>query len=214
MSTIKEVEVQIEQKFSEALKELGVLPNTYSCRVRIRGESRKKRQSAAFEKSWSPDRDSIQITFEPNLEQPRASSLSMPGPATASSAAPAPKSGSVADPVSDLIKALNRAEAQPGFNFVALKWFRDTALPSEGFTWASADSIRDVLREAIDNRLILTSKVPNPKSPQFPVTAIRLNRLMPAVKAVLGIRDEGFRDFQPVPIRGEDLSSTVLRERR
>lgn len=238
MRTIKEVEAQVEKKLSEVLKELHVLPNSYSCRARIRGESRKKRQSAGFDKSWSPDRDSIEITFEPNLEQahpssqpmasapispeisegpPKASQVSSQPTTNASPAAPsnpAPKSGSVTDPVSDLVKALARAESQPGFDFVSLKWFRDAALPSESLAWASADSIREVLRDAIDKRLILTSKVPNPKSPQFPVTAIRLNRLMPKVKAVLGIRDEGLPDFQPVLIRGEDLSATVLHERR
>lgn len=214
MRTIKEVEAQMEEKVSEALKELDVLPNGYSCRVRIRGESRKKKQSASFEKSWSPDKDSIQITFEANLEQLEASSPPIASAPAAAPVNPAPKSDSATDPVSDLIKGLDRAESRPGYNFVSLKWFRDAALPSAGFAWASADSIRAVLGEAIDQRLILTSKVPNPRSPQFPVTAIRLNRLMPKVQAILGTRDEGLRDFQPVPIRGEDLSATVLRERR
>lgn len=214
MSTNKEVEAQVENKVSEVLRELHVLPNSYSCRARIRGGSRKKRQSAAFEKSWSPDRDSIEITFGPNLEQAHASSHPTANARPAADSNPGPKSGSVTDLVSDLIKALDRAESQPGFDFVSLKWFRNAALPSEGLAWASADSIREVLRDAIDKRLILTSKVPNPKSPQFPVTAIRLNRLMPEVKAILGTRDEGLPDFQPVPIRGESLSATVLRERR
>ncbi len=127
---------------------------------------------------------------------------------------PEPKSGSVSDPVSDLIKALDRAESQPGYSFVALKWFRDKALPSEGFGWANTDSIMGVLSDCIGKRLILTSKVLNPRSPQFPTTAIRLNRLMPEVKAILGTEDEAMPDFQPVPIRGENLSATVLRERR
>jgi hypothetical protein len=144
----------------------------------------------------------------------QASSQPIASAAATPPANPAPASDSATDPVSDLIKALDRAESQPGYNFVSLKWFRDAALPSAGFAWTSADSIRDVLREAIDQRLILTSKVPNPRSPQFPVTAIRLNRLMPKVQAILGTRGEGLPDFQPVPIRGEDLSATVLRERR
>ncbi|MGO8791561.1 MAG: hypothetical protein ACLQVL_29800 [Terriglobia bacterium] len=214
MRTIKDVEAQMEEKVSEALKQLDVLPNGYSCRVRIRGESRKKKQSASFEKSWSPDKDSIQITFEANSEQLQASSQPIVSGSAAAPVNPAPKSDSATDPVSDLIRALDRAESRPGYNFVSLKWFRDVAVPSGGFAGARADSIRDVLGEAIDQRLILTSKVPNPRSPQFPVTAIRLNRLMPKVQAVLGTRDEDLRDFQPVPIRGEDLSATVLRERR
>jgi hypothetical protein len=214
MRTIKEVEAQMEEKVSEALKELDVLPNGYSCRIRIRGESRKKKQSASFEKSWSPDKDSIQITFEAKSEQLQASSQPIGGVPAAAPVNPAPKSVSATSPVSDLIKALDRAESRPGYSFVSLKWFRDVALPPAGFAWASADSIKDVLGEAIEQRLILTSKVPNPRSPQFPVTAIRLNRLMPKVQDILGTRDEGLRDFQPVPIRGEDLSMTVLNERR
>lgn len=214
MRTIKEVEAQVEEKVSDALRELDVLPEGYCCRVRIRGKAKSKRQSASFENSWSPDRDSIQITFEAKSDQPQVTS--QPAVRAASTSLPDPKlkSGSVNDSVSDLIRALDRAESQPGYNFVALKWFRDTALPSEGFAWASPDSVRDVLRDSIGKRLILTSKVPNPRSPQFPVTAIRLNRLMPEVKAILGIQDDGMSDFQPAPIRGESLSATVLRERR
>lgn len=99
---------------------------------------------------------------------------------------------------------------------MSLKWFRDTALVSEGYPWASSDAMRqNVLRIAIENRLVLTSKVANPKAPQFPVTAIRLNRLMPEVKKILGDENEGGGfDFHPVEIRGESLSATILRERR
>jgi hypothetical protein len=239
--TIKEAEVQVEDKISEALKqltELNVLPDGYRCRARIYGQSRKKRQSASFETSWSPDTDSIEITFEPKpqLSQVASQPVAGAGVATPSNSGPksggvagllsefgslseeppnsTPKSGSATDPLSDLIKALDRAESQPGYTFVALKWFRDAALPAEGFAWLSADAVRNLLREAIEKKIILTSKVPNPRSPQFPVTAIRLNRLMPEVKATLGSRDERPSDFQPVPIRGENLSATVLRERR
>lgn len=212
MRTIGQVEAQLKAKVSEILEELGIPTSGLQPEVRIHGESRKKRQNASFETSWSPDRDSIQITFEVRSDQSQATS--QPTERPGSTPVPKPKSGSVSDPVSDLIKALDRTESQPGYKFVALKWFRDTALPAEGFAWANADSIRDVLRDCIDKRLILTSKVPNPKSPQFPVTAIRLNRLMPEVKAILGTQDEGTPDFQPVPIRGESLSATVLRERR
>src|SRR5208283_2279485 len=132
MRTIKEVEAQVEERVSEALKVLDVLPNGYSCRVRICGESRKKRQSASFEKSWSPNTDSIQITFEVNSGQLQASSQPIASPVAAAPASPVSKSGSVTDPISDLIKALDHAESQPGYSFVSLKWFRDTALPSEG----------------------------------------------------------------------------------
>jgi hypothetical protein len=216
MRTIKDVEVQVEEKFGEALKELDLLPEGYQCSARLHGKSRDKKRTASFEKSWSPDTDSIHIRFERTPDQ--ASTTSQPG-ARGTATAPsndAAKSGATAtDPLSDLIQALDRAESRPGYNFVALKWFRDAALPAEGFSWASVDSVRqNVLREAIDKRLILTSRVPNPRSPQFPVTAIRVNRLMPEVRAILGTRDEGLPEFQPVAIRGENLSVTILRDRR
>jgi hypothetical protein len=215
MRTIKDVEVQVEEKLGEALKQLYLLPEGYQCSARLHGKSRDKKRTASFEKSWSPDTDSIHIRFERTPEQ--ASRASQPGARGTATAPPnsAGKSGAVTDPLSDLIQALDRAESRPGFAFVALKWFRDAALPAEGFSWASADSVRqDALRDAIEKRLILTSRVPNPRSPQFPVTAIRLNRLMPVVRAILGTRDEGLPDFQPVPIRGENLSVTILRDRR
>jgi hypothetical protein len=213
LRTIRDVEVQVEEKVRGPLRELGILPEGHQCSVRLHGETRDKRRTASFENNWSPDTDSIHITFERTSEQPQAGRQPLAlGSATALPSRAVPPSD---DPLSDLIRALDRTESRPGYDFVALKWFRDTALPSEGFSWATTDSARqNILRDAIDRRLILTSKVPNPKSPQFPVTAIRLNRLMPEVSAILGRPHDGVPDFQPVSIRGEKLSSTVLRDRR
>jgi len=119
------------------------------------------------------------------------------------------------DPLSDLIRALDRAESRPGYHFVALKWFRDAALLEEAFPWAQSDPARrEVLRDAIEKRLILTGRIPNPRAPQFPVTSIRLNRLLPEVQAILGTSGPAGEDFHPVEIRGESLSTTILRERR
>ena len=119
------------------------------------------------------------------------------------------------DQLADLVGALDRAEKRPGYEFVSLKWFRDNALPHEGFSWAADEFARhDALREAIDRRWVLTSKIANPRPPHFPVTAIRLNRQMPEVNSVLGNRTGSLPDFRPVAIRGEPLSVTVLRDRR
>jgi hypothetical protein len=160
--------------------------------------------------NWSPDSGEIRIFFEP-ATQSSADGLKTPDPAKPTERAPAMTS----DPVSDLVRVLDRAESRPGYEFVALKWFRDVVLPAEGFEWALADSMRqNVLREAIERRLVLMSKVPNPKSPQFPVTAIRLNRLMPETQVVLGAAGILDSEFDPIEIRGESLSATVLRERR
>lgn len=217
MKTVEQVESQFEQKVYEALRDLDLLPEGFKHCVRFHGKTKDKKRTAAFEKNWSPETDSIHIRFEPAQE---AESKPLPEPITKPkairpSSSPTQSSATAADPLSDLIRALDRAESRRGYDFVSLKWFRDAALLSEGYSWASSDAMRqNVLRSAIDKRLILTSKVPNPKSPQFPVTAIRLNRLMPEVKTILGSGDDNALDFHPVEIRGENLSATVLRERR
>ncbi len=215
MKIIKDVEAQVEEKVRGALEELHILPPGYRCSVRLHGKERDKKRTASFEKSWFPDTDSIYIRFERTSEQSRAGSRPAQSMPTASASHAAKLAPAAGDPLSDLIRALDRAESQPGFNFVALKWFRDTALPSEDFSWASDDSTRrSVLSDAIQRRLVLTNSVANPKSPQFPVTAIRLNRLMPDVKAILGSPTERVAEFQPAAIRGENLSATVLGDRR
>ena len=114
----------------------------------------------------------------------------------------------------ELLRALDRAESTPGWSFVSLKKFRDEILPTEDVPSIRSEVERqNVLRSAIDKRLILKKPVPNPKSPQFPVTSIRLNRLMPEVQAVLG-KPKADLDFHPIHIKGESLSATILRERR
>lgn len=211
MKTIKDVEVQVAKEVLEPLKNLGLLPEGYRCSVRLRGENRDKRRTASFsEKNWSPETDSICIKFKPISEK---SEIEIQVVKRDTAAPVSPKVPNNA-PLSDLVRALDQAESRPGYKFVALKWFRDIAVPSAGFSWTSEESIRQILADAIDRRLILISKVPNPKSPQFPVTAIRLNRLMPEVASVLGIKETSVRDFRPVSIRGENLSATVLNDRR
>ena len=216
MKTIKDVEAQVEKKVSETLRELELLPEGYRCSVRLHGKERDKRRTATFETSWSAETDSIHIRFERNEEEPQMGvELVAQNPGAVEPNYAAKPGGASGDPLADLIRALDRVESRPGYEFVALKWFRDTALPLEGLLWAKEAFVRQsVLSQAIDKRLILTSKVPNPRSPQFPVTAIRINRLMPEVKEILGSRDESLVDFQPVAIRGESLSATVLRDRR
>ena len=121
----------------------------------------------------------------------------------------------VTDPVQDIVTALAKAEKDPQLGFVSLKWFRDTFLPQQGYPWAAIpDERQRVLVSAIDRNWILTSKVANPKNPQFPVTAIKVNRPLSEVHSILE-REPGYRSgFNPVAMRGEPLSQTVLRERR
>ncbi|MGA7218987.1 MAG: hypothetical protein WBX38_11760, partial [Candidatus Sulfotelmatobacter sp.] len=116
-----------------------------------------------------------------------------------------------------LLRALDRAESTPGWNFVSLKRFRDDILPTEplapGESALTDVNWQEVISTAIDKRLILTGKVLNPKSPQFPTTSIRLNRMLPAVQQILGQPKKNL-GFRPIHIKGEPLSATILRERR
>lgn len=175
-------------------------------------KGRKKRKNAAAD-NWSPALGEVWIYFEPETESLPAEDDNKPTPSGRRSHRQ--ESAAAVDPLSYLVQALDRAEARPGYDFVALKWFRDVVLPAEGLDWTQSESVRqNVLREAIEKRLVLTSKVPNPKSPQFPVTAIRLNRLLLETLARLGTGTVSNLEFDPVEIRGESLSATVLRERR
>ncbi len=209
MTTNADVESDLAQRIPEFLRELRILPTGYQCEVHLHRGNRKKRRDAEFEGNWDPDTDSIRISFSPMEEEIETETSA--GSASLKTANPA----SAEDRLSDLVRALDRAEGRPGYEFVSLKWFRDTALVHEGFPWALDEFARhDVLREAIDKRWLLTSKIANPRPPHFPVTAIRLNRQMPEVNAALGTRTGSPPAFHPVTIRGEALSATVLRDRR
>lgn len=116
-----------------------------------------------------------------------------------------PAAGSSDSRERDLCHALEKVERE-GRAFVALKWFRDEVLPSTGLAWASdAEQRQAVLATAIAAGLIVTSRVPNPRSP-FPTTAIRLNR------APTSSQGPG-RRYSPIRVQGDPLSSTILRDR-
>lgn len=208
MTTNADVESELEHKILDLLRKLKILSDGYQCEVHLHRGNRKKRRDAEFATSWKPDTDSIRIAFSPMEEELEI--------ATAAAASPEPANLIAAeDRLADLVRALDRAEGRPGYEFVSLKWFRDTALAHDGYSWALEELARhDVLREAIDRRWILTSKVANPRPPNFPVTAIRLNRQMPEVNAALGTRTGSSPVFRPVTVRGEWLSETILRDRR
>jgi hypothetical protein len=222
-SRIEEVECRIEEDLSklrsseyktlEAVREC-LIPQGYRVQVQLLDKKGRKKRKDASADSWTPDSGEIRIRFEPDPESSPKEKPTQPAvsgaPATSFLAGTRPSS----DPMTDLLRSLDRAESKPGYDFVALKWFRDSVLPAEKFKWSSDSARQAVLREAIEKRLVLTSRVQNPKSPQFPVTAIRLNRLLPEVQKILSAGEVPASGFDPVDIRGERLSATVLRERR
>jgi len=231
---IKQLEPQFAQKLGtpvrNSLQELNYfIPDHYQLRVSLLEPNGKKRmRSNASADKWSPDFGRIQIWFEPT-KPPSGDRHEVASPITA---APAPDEkhastvgrastyvhpaeGELLKALNVLVGALDRAESKPGWNFVPLKKFRDEILPGENLASMRSEVERqNVLRSAIEKKLVLLGRVANPRAPEFPVTTIRLNRMMPEVRRVLGQGENPDLDFRPVEIRGEPLSTTILRERR
>jgi hypothetical protein len=228
---IEQVEPQFAQKLDSPLKNVlqelrYSIPENSSLRVSLLDASGRKKRSDAAADNWSPETGRIEIRFEIPRSGDKEVTADSISPVRSSPASGGELSGSGAtrsnyvhpaetDLVQALVRALDHAEAKPGWNFVPLKKFRDEILPSEHIPSMRTDVERqNVLRSAIEKRLVLVGKVPNPKAPEFPVTTIRLNRLLPQVQAILGTLNTPDSDFHPVEIRGEPLSATILRERR
>ncbi len=214
--TIEELESQLEQRLTENSVFRTYVPEGYRPHVELFGNGakpRKKRKNASAD-SWSPDSGEIHISFV-RIETRAAKTAGRSSERLTGSLTHAEPPLPVRNPGSDLIRALHKAESRPGFDFVSLKWFRDLFLPAEGFDWAQSIEARDhQLRDAIAQGWIVTSRKPNPKAPQFPVTAICVNPQNPEVTRILGARAPTSNSFDPIEICGESLSTTILRERR
>ncbi len=222
---IRQAESQFARKLTaplaDALRDLQYfLPERYRLRISLLDANGRKKRSSASAENWSPESGRIEISFETTAEEKSFSASAPESPAAVSPVqerpSPAqPEDQSVHPAERELVGALDRAESRPGWSFVPLRKFRDEILPAEQLSSMQTDIERqNVLRSAIDKRLVLVGKVPNPKAPEFPVTTIRLNRLMPAVQRLIGGGRNADQDFCPIDIPGESLSATVLRERR
>lgn len=221
-NTIEQVELQAAQELDAPVKKFlqnhYPVPRGYHVTVSLFDASGRKKRKSASADNWSPESGRIEIRLElaaaNQTEEDVAKACGDTGARRATVTREEADSFSILEA---LIKALDRAESTPGWNFVSLKKFRDEVLPSEAFPPGKFQPTdvhwREAIARAIDKRLVLTGKVPNPKSPQFPVTTIRLNRMMPEVQAVLG-KPKADLDFHPIHIKGEPLSATILRERR
>ena len=223
--------LQAEESIQDALESLRSMPLTrqlsaildvlapegYRPIVELQEDGRKKRRTASLE-NWTPETGEILISFsrEEHKKSTRHDSPSGPAPGSYSAATIAraeisPTRSPLARPpqleniaIRELCSALEEVERQ-GLPFVALKRFRDNVLPSKGFSWAADPENRQaILVQAIENGAVVTSKIPNPRSP-FPTTTIRLNRSRFA--------SDSARRFAPVRINGEPLSATILRDR-
>jgi hypothetical protein len=86
----------------------------------------------------------------------------------------------------DLLQLVARSEQDPRLQFIALKLLRDRILPQSGSPWALHPKVcQAVIGDAINRELLVTRKVPNPRNPDFPVTAVVLNRDNPALAKYL-----------------------------
>jgi hypothetical protein len=216
---------ELETPLKDTLKKLGYsIPESFRLRVSLLQANGRKKRSNAGADTWAPESERMEFWLEPSTEEKTESHVGIPQAAEVLSQSKTTLAGASQVATSEgvqvhpaeveLLRALDRAESTPGWSFVSLKKFRDEILPLEDVPSIRSDVERqNVLRSAIDKRLILKKPVPNPKAPQFPVTSIRLNRLMPEVQEVLGHPKKDL-DFHPIHIKGEPLSATILRERR
>ena len=223
--TIPEAEEMVEEALEElsfstdpglvrALRYLS--PPGYQAIVELCGENGRSKRRNAQAASWSPEEDEVRIYFE-RIGDDEDQEEDHHAPAIRARAMKAGSgsfingnvdeaSGGLPPDIDDRIRELcaTLAEAERGGHaFIALKWFRDSFLPRKAFIWnQSPESRQLILAEAILRGVVLTSKIPNPKTPAYPTTTIRLNR------AEAGIPEEAQR-FRPIPISGDSMTATL-----
>ncbi len=190
----------------EGLRQLPVSDRNPQVSIRYLGNGRKVREDASAS-YFDPDRCEVVIRFVPFESSRGDRDLDESDAPNAEAEASAFDFESVFDQLVDALKSVEDTR-----QFVGLKWFRDQILPQSGHNWARDPVVRgSVLRHATDQRLVLTSHVPNPVHPHHPVTAIRINRRHARFRPDAPKRDTG---FAPVRIRGGSISDTVLGDRR
>ncbi len=213
-----------EEMIEEALNELSfssdpglaralhfLAPPGYQAIVELCSENGRSKRRNASADSWSPEEDEVRIYFE-RCDGAEVAPGPARFPAAAESAFDDDESQDAAIPadldarVKELCAALAEAE-RGGHAFIALKWFRDSFLSRKAFRWNQhPESRQAVLAEAIQRGVVVTSKIANPKTPAYPTTTIRLNR----VEA--GMPDEAQR-FHPVTAHGDSIAEAIEEER-
>jgi hypothetical protein len=234
MQTINDLEVSAQAAFeamrklklnpdAEAAREL-LLPDGLSPVVELVSENWRRKRGNAASWNWNPQTDRIVISFRaidtangapPTVTTESPSHEKRPDdPVETKNArleiAPIHRQDEVVpdsvtpQEVVECCQALASAE-RSNRQFIALTWFRDDFLTTVDFAWAKSSQRRQrVLSEAINIGRIDAKKIPNPRS-NFPTTTISLNRSVPTP----GVAPR----FQPVAVRGEAVSTTLLRDR-
>ncbi len=188
-------------------------PAGYQAIVELCGENGRSKRRNAMANTWTPEEDEVRIYFEridDTEAPPRPARASRP---FAEQAFDEDEDGQEAvipadidARVKELCAALAEAE-RGGHAFIALKWFRDSFLPRKAYRWNQhPESRQAVLAEAIQRGVVVTSKIANPKTPAYPTTTIRLNR----VEA--GMPEEAQR-FHPVTAHGDSIAEAIEEER-
>jgi hypothetical protein len=189
-------------------------PPGYQAIVELCGENGRSKRRNASADTWSPEEDEVRIYFERiDGEEPAPRPARAPRVVAASLMGDEDGDGQESllpedqdARVKELCAALAEAE-RGGHAFIALKWFRDSFLPRKAYRWNQhPESRQAVLAEAIQRGVVVTSKIANPKTPAYPTTTIRLNR----VEA--GIPDEAQR-FHPVAAHGDSIAEAIEEER-
>lgn len=178
-------------------------PEGYVPVVELHQEDGRRKRRTASADNWNPETGEIRIYFD--REQP-SFRKAMPQPTSVSQ--PTSQGQVLPGPIRELCDALEEVERE-GRAFIALKWFRDDVLVSKSFAWARTPEERQrVLAQAIQESLVLTSRIPNPHSPLYPTTTLRLNRERHG-----NFNETARTRFRPISVKGEPVSATILRER-
>jgi hypothetical protein len=189
-------------------------PPGYQAIVELCSENGRSKRRNSTADSWSPEEDEVRIYFE-RIEDGEVAPRHVRNTPRAvvdrdydedNDSQEAIIPADLDARVKELCAALAEAE-RGGHAFIALKWFRDSFLPRKAFRWnQNPESRQSVLAEAIQRGVVVTSKIANPKTPAYPTTTIRLNR----VEA--GMPEEAQR-FHPVSVHGETLTAVIEEER-
>jgi hypothetical protein len=213
---LEELSFSTDPGLSRALRFLA--PQGYQAIVELCGENGRSKRRNANASTWTPEEDEVRIYFEPiNGDSDDADEVARPVMRPRAVRPPVVEEGNAADAaetssadmderIRELCGTLAEAE-RGGHAFIALKWFRDSFLPRKAFSWnQNPESRQMILAEAILRGVVMTSKIPNPKTPAYPTTTIRLNR------AEAGMPEETQR-FRPVAVQGEEFAITLDEDR-
>lgn len=161
-------------------------PRGYVAEVELRPFEDPERPGEFAEDSrWDPRKGDVLITYEASREDGWREERRDERRAWRDGPAELPATPDPSLAIDDVVRVLGRAEGDPNFSFVALKFLRDQLLPRH-VAWAAIPHEAQIqINRAIDAGAVVTTKVENPRQPQYPVTAVKLNRDNAIVQRVL-----------------------------